>query len=175
MGHRHAKRVDTRIPEIRLGDLTRFPVLFPERLFREGQQVGWAEPYRNKNGGLHWSFLPQLLPTFIEFFQSQIDLSPNNVQIAVVGAGLADDPSDAAAARARQAATRLIRDAKFGKDVVEAYGKKCAMCGLNLGLVSGAHILPVSAAARRTRRQTASRFVTIITALSMVIASGFTQ
>lgn len=132
-------------PDLRLGDMTRFSILFPERLFREAQQVGWAEPFRNKNGGLHWSFLPQLLPTFIEFFQSQIDLAPTSVQIAIVGAGLVDDPSAAAAGRARHAATRLIRDAKFGKDIIEAYGRKCAMCGLNLGLVSGAHILPVSA------------------------------
>lgn len=132
-------------PEARLGDLTRFSVLFPERLFKDAQQVGWAEPYRNNNGGVHWSFLPQLLPTFVEFYQSQIDLVPKSVQIAVVGAGLADDPSDAAAARARQAATRLMRDARFSKDVVEAYDRKCAMCGLNLGLVSGAHIMPVSA------------------------------
>jgi len=131
--------------EIRLGDLTRFSVLFHERLFRQAQQVGWAEPYRNNKGDLVWSFFPQLLPTFIEFYQSGVELVPKNVQIAVVGAGLTDHPSAAAAGRARQAATRLIRDAKFGKDVVEAYGKKCAMCGLNLGLVSGAHILPVSA------------------------------
>ncbi len=132
-------------PDVRLGDLTRFSVLFPERLFREAQQAGWADPYRNNNGGLHWSFFPQLLPTFVEFYQSQVDLVPKDIQIAVVGAGLADDPTDASAGRARHAATRLIRDARFAKTVVEAYGKKCAMCGLNLGLVSGAHILPVSA------------------------------
>ncbi len=132
-------------PDLRLGDLTRFSVLFPERLFREAQQLGWAEPYRNNTGGLHWSFFPQLLPTFVEYDQNQIELSPKDIQIAVVGAGLADDPTAPAAGRARQATTRLIRDARFAKTVIEAYAAKCAMCGLNLGLVSGAHILPVSA------------------------------
>lgn len=36
--------------EIRLGDVTRFSVLFRDRLFREAQEFGWAEPYRNKKG-----------------------------------------------------------------------------------------------------------------------------
>ena len=134
-------------PELRLGDLTRFSVLFPERLFKEAQFVGWSEPYVNSNGGTHWSFLPQLLPTFAELYESQVLLAPKDIQIAVVGAGLADEPSDSSASRARRATTRLIRDARFAKNVVEAYSRKCAMCGINLGLVSGAHILPVSAPA----------------------------
>lgn len=132
-------------PEIRLGDMTRFSVLFHERLFRTAQQFGWAEPYRNNRGDLHWSFFPQLLPTFIEFYQNQISLTPKEVQIAVVGAGLVDQPGDNSAARARAVTTRLIRDAKFAKAVVDAYNRRCCMCGLNLGLVSGAHIFPVSA------------------------------
>jgi putative restriction endonuclease len=133
-------------PEQRLGDLTRFSVLFPERLFRQAQEFGWAEPYRNNNGDLHWAFFPQLLPTFIEQYENGIRLSPKEVQIAVAGAGLVDQPEEVtAAARARAAATRLIRDAKFGKEVVAAYEHRCAMCGLNLGLIAGAHIFPVSA------------------------------
>lgn len=132
-------------PEIRLGDTTRFSVLFHERLFRSAQQYGWAEPYRNKRGDLHWSFFSQLLPTFIEFYREQVRLKSKDVQLAVVGAGLVDHPDENAASRARTATTRLIRDAKFAKEVVEAYDHRCAMCGINLDLVSGAHIFPVSA------------------------------
>jgi hypothetical protein len=132
-------------PSIRIGDTTRFSVLFPERLFREAQQFGWAEPYRNNKGSLHWSFLPSLLPAFIELYESEVNVDPATIQIAALSSGLINDPDDAAAARARQATMRLVRDAKFGKAVVSAYESKCAMCGLNLGLVSGAHILPVSA------------------------------
>lgn len=132
-------------PEIRLGDMTRFSVLFPERLFRTAQQFGWAEPYRNNKGGIHWSFFPQLLPTFIESYQTNTTITPRELQIAVVGAGLVDQPEEASAARARRAATQLVRAALFGRQLVDAYGGLCAMCGLNLGLVSGAHILPVSA------------------------------
>lgn len=133
-------------PELRLGDLTRFSVLFPERLFRTAQETGWAPRFRNNNGGVHWSFFPELLPTFIELYDSQVGLASKDVQIAVAGAGLIDQPTNvAAAARARAAATRLIRDARFAKTVVAAYDFRCAMCGLNMGLVSGAHIFPVSA------------------------------
>jgi hypothetical protein len=133
-------------PEVRMGDRTRFSILFPQRLFREAQEYGWAEPYRNSRDNLHWSFLPPLLPTFIELYESQPPLDSNEIQIAAVSSGLVGEPTDAAAAgRARQAAYRLVRSAEFGQKVVAAYDEKCAMCGINLGLVSGAHILPVSA------------------------------
>lgn len=132
-------------PEIRLGDTTRFSVLFPERLFREAQQSGWAEPYRNNRGNRHWSFLPPLLPTFIELYQTNAPVDPATIQLAAVSSGLVDTPSAESSARARQAVTRLVRTAKFGQKVVAAYDGKCAMCGLNLDLVVGAHILPVSA------------------------------
>lgn len=132
-------------PEVRIGDTTRFSVLFPQRLFEEAQESGWAEPYRNNKGNLHWSFLPPLLPTFIELYAAQVSIDPTKIQIAAVGAGLVDDPDEGAASRARHATTRLVRDAKFGKAVVTAYDGLCAMCGINLGLVAGAHIYPVSA------------------------------
>jgi len=132
-------------PEIRVGIDKRLTILFPDRLCLEAQQFGWAEPFRNKKDQLHWSFLPQLLPAFVEFYQGGLELPPKQIQIAVVGAGLVDAPDEAASVRARQATTRLIRSARFGKTIVTAYDKKCAMCGLNFGLVSGAHILPVSA------------------------------
>ena len=39
----------------------------------------------------------------------------------------------------------LIRDTWFSGDVLDAYGRRCAMCGLGLNLVQGAHIYPASA------------------------------
>ncbi len=131
-------------PETRLGDPKRVSTLFPERLFRAAQEVGWAEPYINSDGGVRWAFLPQLLPSFIEHIEQGVPLVPKDVQIAIAGAGLIDHPDAAAAARARAATTRLIRDARFARSVLEAYGARCAMCGLNMGLVVGAHILPAS-------------------------------
>ncbi len=38
-----------------------------------------------------------------------------------------------------------FRRAAFGRDVCDAYGCKCAMCGIGLGLLEGAHIYPASA------------------------------
>jgi hypothetical protein len=122
----------------------RVTTLFPERLFRAAQEIGWAEPFKNSDGGIRWAFLPQLLPSFIEYFEQGVPLVPKDVQIAIAGAGLIDHPDTAAAARARAATTRLIRDGQFARSVLDAYGKRCAMCGLNMGLVAGAHILPAS-------------------------------
>ncbi len=68
-------------PEVRLGDLTRFSVLFPERLFREAQLFGWAEPYRNRHGQSHWSFFPGLLPTFAELCENEIQLDPRTSRL----------------------------------------------------------------------------------------------
>jgi HNH endonuclease len=36
-------------------------------------------------------------------------------------------------------------DARFAKKVVDAYGGTCAMCGLDAGLIEGAHIYPAAA------------------------------
>ena len=119
-------------PEIRLGDLTRFSVLFPDRLFRNAQQVGWAEPFRNKKGGMHWSFLPALLPTFAESYQDEIDLVPKDVQIAVAGAGLTDQPGDASAGRARQAATRLFSCGHVEKVKLDDPGVVFAVLGFQV-------------------------------------------
>ena len=63
------------------------------------------------------------------------------------GLGLLDEAGDvlAASKRARRAGTVLVREARFSRDVIEAYGGLCAMCGLDVGLVQAAHIYPVSA------------------------------
>jgi len=40
--------------------------------------------------------------------------------------------------------TKYKRDSTFAKKVYEAYDNKCSMCGLGLGLIEGAHIVPHS-------------------------------
>lgn len=42
-------------------------------------------------------------------------------------------------------AQRRARDGRFRRDVIAAYGGRCAMCGLSLGLCVGAHVDPVEA------------------------------
>jgi putative restriction endonuclease len=59
-----------------------------------------------------------------------------------------DPDADVAAAVARlrreQLVRRLDRDAKFGPRVKKQYGFACAVCGVQLGIIEGAHIIPVS-------------------------------
>jgi putative restriction endonuclease len=47
------------------------------------------------------------------------------------------------ARRERVAATRLARDGRFSALVKEQYGQSCALCGVQLDIVEGAHIIPV--------------------------------
>ena len=42
-------------------------------------------------------------------------------------------------------ALEWVRDRRFARDVRVAYGGRCAFCGINAGLIDGAHIVPVSA------------------------------
>jgi predicted restriction endonuclease len=70
------------------------------------------------------------------------------MQAAIEGSGLLivdDEDMPAASQRARRAGSTLVRDARFSRRVVDAYRGLCAMCGLDVGLVEGAHIYPVSA------------------------------
>lgn len=45
--------------------------------------------------------------------------------------------------RERVAASRLTRDARFAALVKDQYGHGCAVCGVQLDIVEGAHIIPV--------------------------------
>lgn len=67
------------------------------------------------------------------------------------------------AARLRRAVSALIRDTRFSGSVLDAYMRRCAMCGLGLNLVQGAHIYPASARARTTDRRTGSPYARTIT------------
>ena len=110
------------------------------------QLMGWVGPYTNTTHQKYYFFYPALLPTFAELSLADVDISQSSLQHAIDGAGLSRDHGDPeAAVRVRRSSTRLVRSAKFSSEVVAAYNKRCAMCGLNLGLVSGAHILPVAA------------------------------
>ena len=55
------------------------------------------------------------------------------------------DVDSAERKKALVAASRWIRDQKFGRKVLNVYNHKCAMCGVQGRLVQGAHIVPVKA------------------------------
>ena len=133
-------------PEIRLGDNKRLSFLFHLPQVAQAQVTGWVGPHLNKKNQVLYFFYPSLLPTYTELMLAEVAVDQTAVQYAIDGSGLALEPKNLEAAdRVRQSSTRLVRDARFSREVITAYDGRCAMCGLNLQLVSGAHIFPVAA------------------------------
>lgn len=106
--------------------------------------TGWVE-HVNSTGERLLYVLPQLLPMAVAADAAKLDISTAIVQAIVLGSGLTDDDQEDARERARRATTVVVRDARFAKQVVDAYGGMCAMCGLDAGLIEGAHIYPAAA------------------------------
>jgi len=131
----------------RIGAETRQSLFIPLQLLQAGAARGWAE-HESTSGELIRAFHPALLPTYVELLRSNIKL-PENVVIGIAAAaGLVDSANDETPQeRVRRVISALSRDRRFSKMVVAAYGECCAMCGLDLGLVVGAHIYPVNAPA----------------------------
>lgn len=128
----------------RLGLQTRHSVFFHVQTLQLAAVKGWAEDESSSEEKLY-CLVPSLFPAYVDMLRSGVAIPPSSMQTVVDAAGLFEEEPSAAAERARRASNSLIREARFGRTVVEAYGGLCAMCGLNLGLVEGAHIYPVSA------------------------------
>jgi hypothetical protein len=133
----------------RVGRRARFSILFNERIMANARQTGWSE-YISTSGEHIFAIHPRMLPVLVELLSTDILLPEAEMVLATQASGLAesagnDEVLTAAANRARRAAYVLVRQARFGNDVKKAYGGKCAMCGLGINLVQGAHIHPVSA------------------------------
>jgi hypothetical protein len=134
-------------PEHRAGRTTRFSVFVSMTVLQAALETGWAEG-QNAAGESIRCFVPSLLP--VSYAADRTNAAPvaPAMQAAIEGSGLlaaSEDEIPAASQRARRAGSTLIRDARFSRRVVEAYGGHCAMCGLDVGLVEGAHIYPVAA------------------------------
>lgn len=134
---------------LRVGRTTRYSVFASMGMLRSALDTGWSEG-RSSDGETIRAFAPPLLPLSFRMDKDEAVPPAPAVQAAVEGSGLlsADDQDlPAASERARRAGSTLVRDARFSKRVVDAYRGLCAMCGLDVGLVEGAHIYPVSAPA----------------------------
>lgn len=129
--------------EDRLGRETRFTVRFTAQLVQGAATSGWAE-HVSTSGERFLAFHPSLLPSVIQMRADDLDVAASDVQAAVAGAGVLVDESEDAKERVRRATSSLVRDSRFSKAVRQAYGNRCAMCGLGLGLVVGAHIKPAA-------------------------------
>lgn len=130
--------------EARLGRATRQSLFIPLWLLEQAARSGWSE-HQSASGELIIGFHPALLPAYIETRRSGLHIEPDQVVNISEASGLVAPPQETAAERARRGVSALLRRARFGREVVEAYGSRCALCGLNFGLVEGAHIYPVQA------------------------------
>lgn len=108
---------------------------------------GWAD-YVNEDEDHFRVFQPFLFPVYVAAEADSIDL-PTHTATVVEQTWSPTDDSDATRERARRATTALVRDRRFSRDVVAAYGGRCALCDMGLELVDGAHIFPVEAAGSR--------------------------
>jgi hypothetical protein len=123
---------------------TRFSVLFPAQLVEAARATGWAT-HENSLGERFVAYLPALLPTVVELSEEEgLSVAEEAVQGIVRGAGLLEDDGEQAKSRARRATSALVRDSRFSRAVRDAYGGRCCLCGLGLGLVAGAHVYPAA-------------------------------
>jgi hypothetical protein len=130
--------------EARLGKSTRQSLFIPLWLLEQAATSGWSE-HHSTSGERIIGFHPALLPAYIEARRSGLSIEPEQVADISEASGLVAPPEETAAERARRGVFSLVRRARFGQDVVKAYRGRCALCGLNFGLVEGAHIYPVQA------------------------------
>lgn len=133
----------------RVGLTTRHSVFVKLAALRSASMTGWAESVTDADERMTL-FHPRLLSAVALASEAGVTVPPRDASIAVSASGLLQGSSaldDAAAPgeRARRSVFAIVRDAKFGRDVVDAYDGLCALCGLDLGLVQGAHIYPASA------------------------------
>ncbi|PHV21327.1 hypothetical protein CSQ92_18430 [Janthinobacterium sp. BJB446] len=134
----------------RVGRIARFSILFHDSIIAEAKSKGWAV-YESSTGESVYAFVPSLLPAFVEQLIHHEILTPNELSSTAAASGVLDTTNDnaettQAANRASKAVNVLIRKAGAGRKIKSAYGNQCAMCGLALNLLEGAHVFPVEAA-----------------------------
>jgi len=104
--------------------------------------------YRDNNNQSIISFKPNYLGLYLENINKIHDLhEPELLELVEFSDQQFDaDVSDGIKTFGKEkysvTHTKYKRDANFAKKVYEAYDNKCAMCGLGLGLIEGAHIIP---------------------------------
>jgi putative restriction endonuclease len=132
-------------------------------LLEEASTTGWAidEPRRTDSGpevraAIHPSHLVRFLHLSIEadalgwsghertafLLAGAPDLDTLDLR-AKTEAGDVVPLSEIQRARVEAKGTRLDRDTRFSKRVLEGYGHKCAICEVQLSVLEGAHIIPV--------------------------------
>lgn len=135
--------------ERRVDRVTRWSVFISLDALVEAEETGWST-HISGSGERIICFRPELTALAVEAYASGVDLDDYLVQKSVRATGYFEalDPdanTPAGRRRLRRAVSVLIRDTRFRGKVLDAYGRRCAMCDLGLSLVQGAHIYPASA------------------------------
>lgn len=131
----------------RVGRETRYSVFFNIDDLRTAEQTGWTSGSSGDGEALHYA-RPELFGALVALaaVEEPSRFDPGAARALIAASGLLDEdpPSSAATERARRSVSTLVRDRNFASVLGRAYGGMCAMCGLDFGLIEGAHILPVS-------------------------------
>lgn len=133
----------------RVGRTTRWSVFIALETLVEAEETGWSIQTTD-SGERITCFRPELTALAVEAYRAQVDLDEYRVRQSVRATGYFDEsnsgsPTPGDRSRLRRAVSVLVRDTRFRGKVLEAYGRRCAMCDLGLSLVQGAHIYPASA------------------------------
>lgn len=134
--------------ERREGRSTRWSVFLSVDALTEALAIGWSGT-TNSSGEKIYYTLPALLPIAIAAISARAEPDENAIYRALSGLGIdavraAPEPT-VETERVRRTVSSLVRDSRFSGAVLDLYARQCAMCGLGLGLVQGAHIYPASA------------------------------
>lgn len=135
------------------GDLGASPSIQIRNAALDRAKVDGFAPQGKSNSELAIAFRPEFLGAYVDSLESlhdcgafpgeiktlsRISREPDEVDDKEVEQTIAE-PRRFAVVSVRQA----IRDRGFRNRVLRAYGYSCAMCGIQLSLIEGAHILPV--------------------------------
>jgi hypothetical protein len=126
----------------RLGRTTRVSNFIPLAGLEQAAVDGWSEHVSESGEAIHL-LRPELLPVLAGMSDTNVQLP--ELPAIIEASGLVQSADTQSAERAVRAALRAVRRSDFGRKVVAAYQNVCAMCGLDEGLVEGAHIYPVQA------------------------------
>jgi len=110
---------------------------------QNAQTRGWSE-YTSMTGEQIYLFHPVLFAAYVRLQMAERRATSLQLQDIITGSGLIDGTSTAEE-RVRRVSRALVRRAAFATEVLEAYNRLCAMCGLNLGLIEAAHVYPAHA------------------------------